>query len=173
VAQWKDVLIAVHKLPEDDWMGFTHAHFPVYSFDETLIEDGWAFARKGDGYLALTAAQGLEQVKSGPGAYRELRSYGRQNVWVCQMGRAALDGDFEMFQQKVKALSPEFDDLDVAYTSLRGDTLRFGWESPLIRNGIEEPIAGFPHYENPYCVVDLPAEQMDIQFGEYVMRLQF
>jgi hypothetical protein len=173
VAQWKDVLFAVHRLPEDDWMGFTHAHFPTYSFDETVVEDGWAFARKGDGYLALTAAQGLEAVKRGPGACRELRSYGQENVWVCQMGRAALDGDFETFQRKVKAVPLSFDGTSVAYTSLRGDAFTFGWEGPLTRNDVDVPLAGFRHYENPYCVAELPAEEMDIQFGEYVMRLQF
>jgi len=46
VAQWKDVLIAVHSLPEDDWMGFTHAFFPAFAFDEYDLVDGWAFARK-------------------------------------------------------------------------------------------------------------------------------
>ncbi|MGE5224013.1 MAG: hypothetical protein ACM3PY_16355, partial [Omnitrophica WOR_2 bacterium] len=34
VAQWKDTLIAVYNLPENDWMGFTHAYFPIYAFDE-------------------------------------------------------------------------------------------------------------------------------------------
>jgi hypothetical protein len=61
----------------------------------------------------------------------------------------------------------------VHYTSLRGDTFAFGWEGPLTRNGEDVALTGFPHYENPYCTVDLPAEQMDIQFGGYVMRLQF
>jgi hypothetical protein len=173
VAQWKDVLFAVHQLPKDDWMGFTHAHFPIYCFDESVVEDGWAFARKGDGYLALTAAQGLESVMRGPGACRELRSYGQENVWVCQMGRAALDGDFEAFQERVRASSLTFDGLSVQYTSLRGDDFAFGWEGPLTRNGEAVAITGFPHYENPYCSADLPAEQMDIEFGEYVMRLQF
>jgi hypothetical protein len=173
VAQWKDVLFAVHKLPEDDWMGFTHAHFPIYSFDETAIADGWAFARQGDGYLALTAAQGLESVHRGPGAYRELRSHGQENVWVCQMGRAALDGDFEAFQAEVKAASLAFEGLSVRYTSLRGDTLAFGWAGPLTRNGEDVAITGFPHYENPYCTAELPAEQMDIEVGGYLMRLQF
>ena len=74
VAQWKDALIAIHNLPDDDWMGFTHAYFPLYAFDEHALRDGWAFARKGAGYLALTAAQGLALTTQGDNAYRELRS---------------------------------------------------------------------------------------------------
>ncbi|MBN2391543.1 MAG: hypothetical protein JXR84_12535, partial [Anaerolineae bacterium] len=63
VAQWKDTLIAVYNLPDDDWMGFTHAYFPTAAFDAYCVREDaqghpWAFAQKGAGYLALTAAQG-------------------------------------------------------------------------------------------------------------------
>ena len=173
VAQWKDALIALYQLPEDDWMGFTHAHFPVYAFDEYVIRGDWAFARKGDGYVALFASNGLSLVKRGTAAYRELRSYGQQTVWVCQMGRAALDGDFEAFQRKVLEGEIEVDGLSVTYPGLRGEALVFGWQGPLLRNGEPEPLSGFRHYENPYCVTELPSEQIDIGFGQVLMRLQF
>jgi hypothetical protein len=178
VAQWKDVLIAVHKLPDGDWLGFTHAFFPAWAFDEhALREDDngrlWAFARKGEGYLALTAARGLEFITRGDNAYRELRSYGKNNVWVCHMGRAALDGDFAAFQDKVLALDVSLDDLSARCATLRGETLSFGWQGPLMRNGQPQPITGFKHYDNPYCVADLPASQMDVCYGEHGMRLDF
>jgi len=173
VAQWKDVLIAVHKLPEDDWMGFTHAYFPAFTFDAYTLRDGWAFARKGEGYLALTASTGLQLTTRGPGAYRELRSYGRETVWVLQMGRSALDGSFETFQEKVLGLATGFSGLDVRFTSLRGDTFEFGWSAPFMRNGELQSLAGFKHYENPYCVVDLSAPEMDIEWEGNLMRLAF
>jgi hypothetical protein len=178
VAQWKDVLIAVHKLPDDDWMGFTHAYFPIQAFDDgTLREDAhgrmWAFARKGSGYLALTASQGLALMPSGVTAHRELRSYGSQNIWLCHLGRAALDGDFTAFQEKILALDVAFDGLFVRANTLRGDTLAFGWEGPLLRNGEAEPITGFQHYESPYCVANFPVKSMYIGYGEQAMRLKF
>jgi hypothetical protein len=172
-AQWKDVLIAVHNLPEDDWMGFTHAYFPVSAFDAWEIRDGWAFAQKGEGYLALTAARGLEMVKRGNNAFRELRSYGKRNVWLAQLGRAALDGPLADFQQKILAQPPDFEDLSVRYRSLRGQELRFGWQGPLLLDGVEQPLAGFKHYENPYCVADQPARQMEIRYGDEMLRLIF
>ena len=203
VVQWKDVLMAIHKLPNDDWLGFTHAYFPVYEFDEHVIRDGWAFARKGGGppssgedapsgegtssseepppdegrpsagYLALTAAQGLELIERGPAAYRELRSYGQHNVWMCLMGRQATDGTFEAFQEKVLALDVHFEESGVRCSTLRGEALSFAWEGPLLVNGKEQPITGFGHYENPYCVADVPADQMDIHYGDYLLRLDF
>jgi len=173
VAQWKDVLFVLHTLPEDDWLGFTHAYFPVYMFDDYEVRGHWAFARKDDGYLALYASNGLSLVKRGPAAYRELRAYGRETVWICQMGRAALDGDFESFQEKVLGLNVDVHGLVVCYSSLRGETFSFGWDAPLVRDGVKEPLSGFKHYENPYCITELSASEMDIRFGDYVMRLAF
>jgi hypothetical protein len=173
VAQWKDILVAVHKLPENDWMGFTHAYFPVYAFDEYALRDGWAFARKGAGYLALTAARGIELMTRGDDAYRELRSCGQNNIWLCHMGRAAQDGGFAAFQEKILALDVAFEGLSTRCATLRGDTLAFGWEGPLLRNGEVQPITGFKHYDNPYCQAELPASQMEIHFGDQLMRLNF
>ena len=154
--------------------------FPAYAFDEHVLRDAersqgrpWAFARKGEGYLALTAACGIEFMTRGKAAYRELRSHGQHNVWLCHMGRAALDGEFAAFQDRILALDVSFDDLAVRCATLRGETLAFGWQGPLMWNGQVEPITGFRHYDNPYCVADLPASQMEIQYGEHALRLNF
>jgi hypothetical protein len=178
VAQWKDTLISIHNLPQDDWMGFTHAYFPTHAFDEYALQEGlqgasWAFARKGNGYVALAARQGLSLVTQGRYAYRELRSYGSRNVWLCYVGRAAQDGDFGAFQDKVVALDIAFEELSVRCTTLRHETLSFGWEGPFMRNGREQPLHGFKHYETPYCNVELPADTMDIRFGSQGVRLKF
>ncbi len=173
VAQWKDMLIAVHNLPGNDWMGFTHAYFPTAAFDEWTVERGWAFAKVGSGYLAITAAKGLHLTTTGDNAYRELRSYGLQNAWVVQMGREALDGSFADFQQKVRAQNLLWDGRNVQYTGLRGDELAFGWRGPLMLNGQEQPLSDFPHYDNPYCTVDLPARGMDIRLDDEILRLKF
>lgn len=173
VAQWRDMLIAVHRLSEDDWMGFTHAYFPVYAFDEYVLNKGWAFARKGDGYLALTAAQGLTLTTQGEYAFRELRSPGHHNIWLCHMGRAAQDGSFGDFRRRVAALDVNFSELAVHGRTLRGHFLDFGWNMPLRIDGEEQPITGFQHYENPYCVADLPASQLEIQFRDLMVRLHY
>jgi hypothetical protein len=173
VAQWKDVLVAVHALPADDWLGFTHAYFPLYAFDEHALRDGWAFGRKGDGYVALTAACGLELSTRGANARRELRSYGRHNIWLCHMGRAALDGPFDAFQQQILALDLAFDDLALRCTTLRDERLAFGWQGPLLVNDQQQPLSGFKHYDSPYCETELDAGEMLIRFGDEGLRLEF
>jgi hypothetical protein len=172
VAQWKDTLIAIYNLPQDDWMGFTHAYFPIYAFDEYTFEGNWAFARKGAGYLAITTGQGFEQVKRGPDGYRELRAYG-QSIWLCQMGREKTDNDFRAFQKKILKTRPEWHDLSVDFHTIRGDVLKLGLTGPFKVNGQEQLLEGFKHMENPYCTAEFPAEKMEISFGGLVMGLDF
>jgi hypothetical protein len=173
LAQWKDVLISIHRLPEGDWMGFTHAYFPVPAFDEYKISDGWAFMRKGEGYLALTAERGLEFIQKGLNAYRELRSYGLHNTWVCQLGRATQDGSFEEFIQKALKTRLEWQPDGVVYTSLRGEEISFGWISPLQVNGEDKPLVLAKHIQNPFCIAEAPALKMEIVYGNNLLRLNF
>ncbi len=171
VAQWKDVLIAVHNLPEDDWMGFTHAYFPTATFDEYAVRDGWAFARKGDGYLALTAAQDIELTTRGVFAFQELRSYGHRNTWLTMMGRRAVDGSFDEFQASVLDLSIDLDADQAVIQTLRDQKLAFGWQGDFMVDGQVQALDGFPHYEGPYCTCELNAEVMEIWYQDQVLRL--
>jgi hypothetical protein len=154
-------------------MGWTHAYFPTAAFDEVKMQDGWIFGRKGDGYVALTAANGLELQQQGPWAQREIRSPGRHNVWLCQMGRAADDGEFAAFVQAILARPPHFGDLAVTLQNLRSEELAFAWEGPLTVDGRAEAITGFRHYDNLYCQAELPSEEMIIQYQDQQMRLDF
>lgn len=171
VAQWRDLLIALHQLPAGDWLGYTHAHFPIAAFDAYTLRQGWAFARKGDAYLALTASAGMHLIKVGPGAFRELRSVGRQNVWLCQMGRAAQDGSFAEFQRAVLNLPLRFDGLGVSLVSLRGDAVAFDWSGPFQVQGKVQALGGFPHYASPHCTCALGSTEMDIRFEDWTLRL--
>ena len=197
VAQWKDVLVALYRLPDGGKpadMGFTHVYFPTYDLDEYTFQENaqglrWAFARQGSGYLALAATHGLELLRRGPTAYRELRSYGGQNAWLCMMGRKATDGNWAEFQEAVLALDVEMQaderprphicvgvghpPLNVRCSTLRGERLSFDWEGPLLVNGAEQPLSGFKHYDSPYCVTEMGAAEMDIHYGDYTMRLSF
>lgn len=175
VAQWQDALVAVHRLRPTDWLDFTHAYFPTFAFDEYNLDAHWAFARSGDGYLALYAARGLSLVTRGKSAMRELRSPGRENVWLCQMGRRSQDGDFSSFQKKVLALPIMFDALKaptVSWTTLRGQRMEFGWNGPLRLDGKEKPVTNFPHFDNPYCQAPWPTDKLEIRHGAQSWTLE-
>jgi hypothetical protein len=173
IAQWKDTLISVHQIPENDLMGFTHAYFPLPAFDDFYFTDQWSFLQKGNGYLALLAANGLKFIRQGPNAYREMRSPGLQNVWVCQLGRLAIDGSFADFRNKVLKIPLTWQSADVRFTSLRGDEISFGWHDPLKINGVEQSLKFTKHIVGPFGQAEFPATQMEINVGDFAMRLSF
>ncbi len=172
-AQYKDVLVSVHKFDENDWMGYTHAYFPEYAFDEHAIRDGWAFAKKNDGYLAITAKNGLEETTLGQNAYRELCSHGNENIWLVQMGRASEDGTFEEFQEKVLGAEITYDGLSVNYTGLRDQPVSFGWEGPFMVAGEEQPLRFEKHCDSIYCQYKAGDDVMELRFLDWALRLDF
>ena len=132
-----------------------------------------AFARKGDGYLAITAEEGFSLIKHGHSAFRELRSYGKHNIWLCHLGRLASDGDFSTFQENILTLDVKFGADSVQCPTLRGEMLAFGWQGPFFRDGREQPLSGFGHYEHPHVVSEYPSRQLDIRHDESILRLNF
>lgn len=173
VAQWKDALVAVYGETPPESLGFTHAYFPIYKFDEWEMKDGWAYARKGKGYLAITAARGLELVKHGPGGYCELRSYDAPNIWICQMGRESQDGSFSDFQRKVKKIHLAWSGNAVHFKTLRGEKVQFGWEGPLVVDEAAQKLAFEKMIDNPYCTAEPGASILEIQYEGTIMRLNF
>ncbi|OQA40761.1 MAG: hypothetical protein BWY52_02789 [Chloroflexi bacterium ADurb.Bin325] len=89
------------------------------------------------------------------------------------MGAQGTDGSFEEFRRAVLATRPLVDGLRVTWTTLRGDHLEFGWAGPLLLNGAEQPITGFPHHESAFAHAALPAQSMAIGYGAEMLKLNF
>ena len=51
--------------------------------------------------------------------------------------------------------------------------MSYAWEGPLLLNDAEQPMSGFKHYDNLYCVAELPASKIEVRFGEWLLRLRF
>ncbi len=172
-AQWKDALIVIYNIDDAQRMEFTHAYFPTIEFDESILRERTAFARKDAGYIALTALNGLELIQEGRTAKRELRSAGRQAIWLCQMGRESLDGSFDAFQQRVLAAQIIADGLHVKWQTIRGDALTLGWHGDLEVNGESVALQEFKLFDNPFTQADFPCLEMEIRTDEYLLKLDF
>ena len=172
VAQHQDLLIALFNLPEADPFGFTRAYFPTFAFDEHQIGNGWAFAAKGDAYIALGCSAPVQLVQEGPAANRELRATGHSVAWLCQMGRKADYDSFANFRKRILAARLTCDGLSVTYRQLQGDTVTFDWTGTLCVNDEPQPLQSPNHYEGPNCVTDgWPASQMVIVHGNQALQL--
>jgi hypothetical protein len=186
-AQYRNVLVALHDIPrhpspsifEARHYAFTHAYFPTWAFDQVVevpLEGGggWIFGRRGDGYIALYSDNPYTWQTQGPDADQELIVLDRKNVWLVQMGRAAVDGPFETFVQAVSEASLSVRGLRVEYKSPGNGLISFGWDEPLLVDGEEIPLRGYPRFDNPYTrSAEFGTGQYRFEFGGRTLALDF
>jgi hypothetical protein len=147
---------------------FTHAWVPRDKFDEVIeAEDGWLFARKGDGYLALRSARPCHwSEKPGEDQGREWIAPGKNNVWVCEMGRRVEDGPFDVFVARIRQAKTRFGRLSVKYESPSQGLIEFGWNGSLRRNGEAVNLRDYPRYDSPWVKADFPSDTISFVDGD-------
>jgi hypothetical protein len=88
------------------------------------------------------------------------------------MGRAAEDGLFSHFVEKVLAAELTLRADAVRFGGLRGESFALDADGTLRINGQPTPRAGFPHVESPFGgAAELPAAALDISYQGNTMRL--
>jgi hypothetical protein len=162
VAMTDTTVLCLYDLAAQRGLPFSHAHFPVETFDEHVVVGSWAFARVGDGYVAVWGDGDLTLTEGGRHAGQELRSRGPGRVWVCRMGRATTEGRFEAFCRRLRQAAPRTDERGIQWNAPEGRTLGLGWQGALLVEGRPEPQRGFPHYDNLYTRTPLGAKRMTI-----------
>jgi hypothetical protein len=202
-AQHKNVAIIVYNIKKIPALYvpirhfYTHAWLPKDQFDEVAERNSWIFARKGDGYLALRSQNPYfwqENLPQSHGEHREEKNFsassasvwlkaedigreiladGAQNIWVCQMGRKAEDGEFAEFVEKVSAAEIAFRGLNVRYQSPGNGLVRFGWEGPLSVDGVEIQLHEYLRYDNPYVKAEFDATEIRVSAGGHELNLDW
>ena len=162
VAQCRETVVAFYGPTTRVGLGFTHAYFPQFAFDEVFISNRWAFARKNEGYLALYADNGLQAVKNGMGVGRALRSPGQENVWVCSLSRQAWDGDFDAFKGRVQQ-SVKVSERLVHVTPRSGETWTSGLRDLLSAAGKQVLQKSAMHYDSVLCQAPFPSKNLFIR----------
>jgi hypothetical protein len=154
---------------------YTHAWIPKDKFDEVVEKNGWIFVRKDKGYLAIHSQQpyiwneeGLEveghNIPKNPEDFnREVIALGKQNIWLCQMGREAEDGSFEQFVEVVSSAGLTFSGQNVEYQAPGIGLVRFGWEGPLTVDGENVNVEDYPRYDNPYVQAEFDPNEIHVK----------
>ena len=179
-AQIENVVIAIYNISRapalyvpNRWF-FPHAWLPRDRFDQVLEQNGWVFARHGQGYLALRSQQPYRwQDQPGEDQNREIIEDGRQNIWICELGRQAVDGSFEHFINRIGQSRLEYNNLQVSYHSPSVGWLEFGWQGPLRNDGQIIELGDFPRYENPDLQTEFGADRFDIRLDGQRLVLDF
>jgi hypothetical protein len=180
VAQIKNVLFAIYHLTRypalfvPNELEYTHAWVPRDQFQEVVERDGWIFARLAEGYLALLSQNPYRwHDLPGEDRGREVLVEGKDNIWICELGRQQVDGEFSRFIDRILNAEVLFSRLGVHYQSPSQGLLEFGWDGPLCQDGREVPIGNFPRYGSPYTQVEFPSELIPIQLGDQFLELDW
>ena len=148
-------------------------------------KDGWIVARKGAGYLALRSMQptfwngpeanpkGLHIRKEPEDFGRDLIAPGKNNIWLCQLGREADDGPFDKFLSKLRSAPVAYKGLSVTFDSPGNGLVQFGWQGPLRVNHREIAVHDYPRYDNPYVQAAFPADEIEVQAGKHKLHLHW
>jgi hypothetical protein len=211
-AQYKNVAIVVYNIKKIPALYvpirhfFTHAWLPNDKFDEVMEHNGWIFARKGDGYLALrsrnpyfwtnddASLRGVIAPKQYPvkrdsaddgrlprrqntaarnDIHNEIISDGAQNIWICQMGRNAEDGEFADFAEKVSAAEVIFSGMNVQYRSPGNGLMRFGWEDNLSVDNVQIQLKDYRRYDNHYSKSEFSSHEIKVTVEEHELILNW
>ncbi|HSJ58881.1 MAG TPA: hypothetical protein VLC95_16970, partial [Anaerolineae bacterium] len=169
VAQVENVTVVVYNVSTrpglylTNRLLFTHAWLPRDRFHEVVERDGWIFARYADAYLALRSQHSYHwQDEPGEDHDREVIVPGKQNLWICELGRLADDGPFDSFVARICAAPLTFHRLSVDYHSPTQGHLHFGWRGPLLQDGTPVPLGPYPRYHNPYTHAPFPLTHLTL-----------
>lgn len=185
-AQYRNLLVSLYNIDrhpspsilEARHYGFTHAYFPKWAFDQVVEAPmegggGWIFGQKGDGFVALYSHLPYRWQTEGPDAGQEVIALGLQNVWICQMGRKAVDGSFEEFILHITQADLEVDGLNVNYAAPGVGHMEFGWSGPLLVDGRETPLQGYARFGSAYGVAPFGSGLYRFELGEQSLDLDF
>ncbi len=179
MGQYKNLLFAIYKIDTKKALGeraiyhFTHAFFPRAAFDEIKETKGWIFGRVGNAYIALYSARPYGWTDTGKAAGLEIKADGLENIWICLMGRRAVDGPFEKFIEKTAGADLLISDLNVTFDAPGVGRASFGWTGPLKVSGREIPMKDFPAVENPFVKSEFDSGLYVVTTGGKKLTLDF
>lgn len=199
VAQHKNLLIAIFNIPEsplpgpktifppeasgnampspgpseEELLPYTVAVFPRSAFDEVIEHGAWTFARKDKGYLALYCNNDREWTENGVLQGEGIISQGRQNIWVCLMGRTEKDGPFQEWTQRVSESPLTTENLNLRFDAPDMGTINFGWDCPFELDGQEIELGNYPRFGNKYCQADFETAYYKISNQNCHLLLDF
>lgn len=145
VGQYQGLGILLFAVDQTHDADYTHAYFPTYALSRVEQHGNWFFGEKNDAYAAVYALNGLELTQDGPNRGRELKSYGRRNIWILRASDKKESGSFSQFVEKMLEMDMEtsLEVLEVSVTDPAYGKMSFSWKAPLTVNGETVRVEGY------------------------------
>ena len=110
VSQYKNVAVVSYNFIETllnrAEVGFTHAFCDISKCDEFVLDGNWAFARRGDAYVAVYSSNSLSVNKKPPLKDKELLSPGINGTWFIKVSAQGEIDSFCAFVDYMKHYPP-------------------------------------------------------------------
>ncbi len=171
VVQYRNVLALTWRLPEYAWM--THCFFEPTRFDEVRLEDHWAFARVGEGFVGIHSQHGLTWGDHGQYAGRELVCTAKENSWLVECGRAADWGSFNAFVDALLAANVTEADGNLTYSSPSIGRFTTGWEGTPTVEGKPIQLRGYPLVGSPWAQAEFGSGELTLSYGDETYEIWF
>ena len=113
------------------------------------------------------------EFTKGDSAFSELRTRGKEQVWLCQVGCQDQDGAYPDFKEKMLKSQLEMSGNAITIKFAGDLQLVCGYQIPLVVAGQIQSTDNEKHYDTPYSVTGWNAPQMDISYGLDTLRLNF
>jgi hypothetical protein len=146
----KNVVMAMYQIPQDQPMDWIHVHVPREAFDEVVEEGKYIFLRKSGVYISLYIHNGYEWTETGEFAGKEVKSFGRNNALICEVGEESSFQDFTSYRKSILQNRISFDSVNqqLSYNSSQVGDLTMDRTKRMVRG--EEEVFPYPTYEGPY-----------------------
>ncbi|MGC9522717.1 MAG: hypothetical protein ACP5HG_12655 [Anaerolineae bacterium] len=171
VVQVRNVLALTWRLPKYAWM--THCFLEPARFDEVRLEDNWAFARVGEGFVGIHSQHGLTWGKHGQYAGRELVCTAGENTWLVECGRKADWGGFDTFVEALLAADVTEGEDGLTYDSPSIGRFTVGWEGTPTVEGKPVQLRGYPLVDSPWAHADFGSGELTLRYEDEIYEIWF
>lgn len=143
-AQYKGLGIVIYDINPEHSVNYTHAYFPVASFDKYVQYGNWCFVSKNNAFAAIYSSSGLCLQYKGLNRNRELVSPGYKNVWILRVSNKDEFEDFNAFVDSVLESKLTIGDKqEVQWKDAVYGNVELSWEGPMVVNGKPVQYKGF------------------------------
>lgn len=176
LAQDSSIQLAIYNIPEKKGimemalLDFTHAYFPSELFDTIVINENYAFGKKGETYASLIARNPLKFREK---TTDDLIQHGKQTFWITEAGSASKDGSFEEFRRQIISNELTFDaeNLELIYNS-NGKNYKLKFAGEFVLDG-KQVDTNYSRFDSPYSKVEKKDKTIQIDFNGKSLFLDF
>ena len=145
-----------------------------------MVQEGkWTFGQKGDAYVALYSCEDAKWMANDddPDNPYELRSEGKKNAYILELGSIAEYASFEAFKTAILGTSVKITQLsigfDISYDSPSRGLMTVAWEGDMYADGVKVDLGPFERFENDYCTQIFGTKITTITFEGQTLVLNF